>query len=272
MGKTVTARVIDGINPRLGRFLRQWRDERTITRPIKTRYGFSLSGPPVLFRENWEFDELSLFEKLLSDTDVCVDIGANAGYYTCLGASRGKHVLAVEPMAGNLKFLYNNLRINDLTDNVEVYPLGFSTTPSLLRIYGRSDVASFVKGWQQQDGHYDLVPTVDMDLVVGNRFSGKKLLIKLDVEGYELNVLRGAQVTLALQPRPTWIVEAFVTAPETTMSLADNFRTIFETFWSLGYKSQSIGSSLVDVTPKDVDAWVKKGEADGPSNYLFSAV
>ena len=41
----------------------------------------------------------------------------------------------------------------------------------------------------------------------GDRFDGKELLIKIDVEGAEYGVLRGAERTLTMLPHPTWIVE-----------------------------------------------------------------
>jgi FkbM family methyltransferase len=45
-----------------------------------------------------------------------------------------------------------------------------------------------------------------LDDIVRGRFSGEQIAIKVDVEGYEAEVLRGAAAVLAMIPKPSWIV------------------------------------------------------------------
>jgi FkbM family methyltransferase len=66
--------------------------------------------------------------------------------YTCLAASRGKHVVAIEPMASNLKLLYRNLVRNNFAD-VEVFPLALSSSGGIIRIFGDGTAASMLPGW-----------------------------------------------------------------------------------------------------------------------------
>ena len=56
------------------------------------------------------------------------------GLYSCLAASRGKRVVAVEPLASNLKVLVDNLYRNGFTE-AEVYLLGLVNSPGVARLY-----------------------------------------------------------------------------------------------------------------------------------------
>jgi hypothetical protein len=44
-----------------------------------------------------------------------------------------------------------------------------------------------------------------MDILLGDRFEGKRIFIKIDVEGVEHAVLCGAGRTMSLDPKPTWV-------------------------------------------------------------------
>ena len=139
---------VDTLAPRLGRLYRLSRDATSRRRSIATRYGFTLAGDPAMAREGWEADEIAAFLGLIETHDAVIDVGANVGFYACLAASRGKHTIAVEPSARNLRFLYRNLCENSFL-NVEVFPLGLAAACGLKRLYGYGGIASFVPGWAQ---------------------------------------------------------------------------------------------------------------------------
>jgi FkbM family methyltransferase len=271
MAVPLPARIVDSSLPALGRFYRQLRAQRAASHPVRTSHGFMLAGPAAMLHPEWEVNEIATFLRCLDRSTACVDVGANVGFYTCLAASRGKKVVAFEPLDNNLIFLYRNLEYNSISD-IEIYPVGLSDRPGISRIYGKADVASFVRGWYNEERYYTLVPTLPMDAVVGKRFAGKQLTIKIDVEGFELSVMQGASETLALNPKPFWIVESFLFDPVTTMRLEKNFTNLFELFWTAGYKAQSIGPELRLVEPSDVIRWTKSASPQDieASNFLFS--
>jgi tRNA G37 N-methylase Trm5 len=95
-----------------------------------TRYGFKLVGNPAMQSGTFEPDETRFLESSLAKADTFVDIGANIGYFSCLARSLGKRVVAVEPLAENLDYLFRNLLLNGF-DDVEVFPLGLAERPGL---------------------------------------------------------------------------------------------------------------------------------------------
>lgn len=46
-----------------------------------------------------------------------------------------------------------------------------------------------------------------LDILIGRRFEGKRLFIKIDTEGVEYDVILGAEMILNMTPRPMCLVE-----------------------------------------------------------------
>jgi FkbM family methyltransferase len=254
--------------PGLAHAYRLMRDRR-VAPAVQTSFGFVLAGNKRLANGCHEQAEIELFVDLIDRAAVCVDIGANIGLYTCIAASRGKHVLAVEPLARNLDLLYRNIEANHFTD-VEVFPLGLSSGTGIERIYGFGMGASLVQGWAGSlRNSYKLVAVSKLDVILNGRFEGLPLLIKMDVEGLELEVLKGAEQTLRMSPRPTWIVEICLNE-HFPGGQNDKFYETFETFSRLGYKARIADGNQRVVEQADVLRWARQGHVDfGSHNYLF---
>jgi FkbM family methyltransferase len=80
--------------------------------------------PAIAAAGEWEHEEAALFRTYLAPGMVVVDVGANVGYYTLLSGravGRRGRVIAVEPDAGNVALLRENVARNRLA-NVEVVP------------------------------------------------------------------------------------------------------------------------------------------------------
>lgn len=149
-----------------------------------------------------EPEQTSTFVDTLKKGQVFFDIGANVGYYTILGArivgSQGK-VFAFEPVIRNLAYLYQHTVLNK-ANNVTLVSAACSDTISLTLFSGARNFA---------EGHINdnilleneannllfPVPTVTVDAMV-QQLGVTPDVIKIDVEGAELSVLRGAQGTL----------------------------------------------------------------------------
>jgi len=265
-------KAVDTFAPPLGRQYRLLRDATNRRKSIRTVYGFSLAGDPAMVRPSWEAEEIAAFCELMESCDTVVDIGANVGFYSCLAAARGQHVIAIEPSPRNLKFLYRNLWENRF-DHVEVFPLGLAARCGLGRIYGFGGISSFVPGWAQaREASSHLAPLATLDTMVAHRFEGKKLLIKMDVEGFELDVLAGAAATLDLTPKPTWLIEILLRDDVIPGGVSRSFKETFEVFWERGYRSRKLDAARTLVEPADVNFWVMNGSVDsGTHNFLFSA-
>jgi FkbM family methyltransferase len=269
--RSVAKRAVESWMPSVGEVYRSLRDERAALAPaLTTPFGFKLAGNRSMASGIFEKEEIDLFVKYLQRASTCIDIGANIGLYTCLAASHGKHVVAIEPLPSNLKFLYRNLVRNDFAE-VEVFPLALSSSGGIIRMFGDGTAASLLPGWAgTSDKSYKIVPVSTLDIIVNARFDGLPLLIKLDVEGFEFEVLKGGQRTLSLDPRPAWLVEISLNE-HFPGGLNDRFYETFEMFWRHGYHATTADDEQRLVQPEHVSHWVNQGSVDfGSHNYLFS--
>jgi len=228
-----------------------------------TSYGFKLIGPKELQNGLYEPDETKLIKNYLMKSTVFVDMGANIGYYTCLARHAGLKVIAIEPLLYNLEYLYANLEINGYYD-VEVFPVGLAANPGLATLFGPGTAASLIQDWAGISTKKRIVPLSTIDVIIGNRFADEKLLIKVDVEGVEYEMLKGADKVLAADS--VWIVEIDLSGnhPE---GLNPNFLKTFEKFWSHGYKAYTVGEDSKLISQNDVLMWIKK--SDPGRNFLF---
>jgi FkbM family methyltransferase len=240
-----------------------------------TPHGFTLISKGfianrMMLRGIFELAELDVLKSHLQSADVFVDVGANIGYYACLARSLGKHVVAIEPQAQNLDCLTASLADNGWSD-VEVFPIGLSNVPGLVTLYGASGPsASLVRGWAGYSGRFKrVIPVNTLDNVLGGRFPGKRLVIKIDVEGAEYGVLQGAMKTLAANPSPTWFVEICLNEFHPG-SNNPNFAKTFDLFWCNGYEARAASERGRLITRNDVVTWSRDGKTGlRDFNYLF---
>ena len=263
--------IVDRWLPRLASAYRTIRDAR---RPsldfLQTPYGFRFAGNDAIAKGDFEREEIATVVGLLGKATVFVDVGANVGFYSCLAASLGKRVLAFEPLAANLAVLYENLLANGF-DSVEVFPIGLSDVPGLKPMFGGGTGASFLPGWANAPTSYRrTVPTSTLDLFVSDRFRQQEVLLKVDVEGWESALLRGATRTLAMVPQPTWFVEIGLSQHFPT-GRNSAFRETFEVFFQHGYRATTALEDRRPITREDVERWVASGRVDfGNHNYVFT--
>jgi FkbM family methyltransferase len=236
--------VVDRWLPGVSTVYREFRDHRAFLRqsPIPTAYGVKLMGHAGMEAGVFEPRETEVARRRLADADVFVDVGANIGLYTCLARALQKQVIAIEPLPRNLEYLYANLRANGFND-VEVFPLAVGAAPGLATLFGAATGASLIRGWADAPAPMQrTIPLSTLDTLLGDRFHGRRLLIKIDVEGGELGVLTGAVRTLARTPAPVWIVE--ITAGEMHPGRVNVDRlSVFRLLENAGYRAEPIDGS-----------------------------
>lgn len=243
-----------------------------------TPYGFKLIGSSsihhVAMQEGiFEPAQTLFLQEQFRSAEVFVDVGANIGFYTCLARSLNKHVIAVEPLSKNLEYLYENILTNNWND-IEVFPVGLSQNPGLATLYGGSSTgASLIGSWAGASQLFRrIISASTLDILLGTRLAGKKILIKIDVEGAEYSVLLGAVDVLRMQPKPTWIVEICLNEFHPN-GINPGFRDTFNLFWQHGYEVHTADQNNKLIQPFDVDRWIKQGFCDsGTINYIFKSV
>lgn len=183
---------------------------------LRTIHGFSLKIDPSrdsgvelsLFQTGtYEKGTLHLIEELLKPGDCFVDVGANIGLMSvfasqCVGQT-GK-VIAFEAHPQTYDLLKYNIELNKAA-NIEPYAFALGDAQSTAVIYDNWDInrggASLVIRNEGSQGHEVEVRTLDELLP-----DVDPKLIKVDVEGFELQVLKGARNIIAAA-RPALIVE-----------------------------------------------------------------
>lgn len=262
-------RIIDSRAPGAAARYRQVRDEVHFRRlpTYRTAAGFTLTGDPGFDESREGSGERALFLSEVRSSDLLVDIGANVGYFSLLASAKHINVLAIEPDPRNVQLLLQNIARNDLDHRIDVLPVALGDRPGILTLFGGGQGASLVKGWGRINGNYSrLVPVTTLDRLLVGRPDCERLLVKMDVEGYEREVLRGARRTLERTPRPTWIVENTLTANYANVN--PHFTEVFEIFRGLGYEARTTEGQLV--TEDRIAEWIAARRVDSRDvNFVF---
>ncbi|MBX7219904.1 MAG: FkbM family methyltransferase [Blastocatellia bacterium] len=142
-----------------------------------------------------EFEDMSLVLHALRPEDLFVDIGANVGTYSVLAAGAvGTRCVAVEPVPSTFAHLVDNIRLNHLENRVQTCNLGIGGEPGTLRFSAELDTVNHVIPESDTSLKTIQVDIQALDVVLGGE---GPTLIKIDVEGFETEVIRGAAETLA---------------------------------------------------------------------------
>lgn len=171
-----------------------------LIRGMKWRVGSSIHG---CWLGTYELAKQRAVRDLVKPGMNVVDIGANAGYYTlAFSALVGPtgHVWAIEPFASNLSSLLNHVAINDLR-NITVVQSAVAESIGLAHFRAHE---SNSMGALSTEPTRMLVPTISLDVLLASGVPTPNV-IKMDIEGGELQALRGAASLLA-QRRTTWFV------------------------------------------------------------------
>jgi FkbM family methyltransferase len=174
--------------------------------------------------------ELPIVCRALRAGVIAVDVGANEGVYTHAFARTGALVEAFEPQPDCLRVLRSYARRHP---NVHVRgeALGATDCEGTLRVPLRH--GHVVSGWAslRDAGHTGAEPAVEHNVQIRTLDSfafPDVAVIKIDVEGYELDVIRGARQTIATC-RPLLLVEL------EQRHHSDPITSAFNQFAALGY-------------------------------------
>jgi FkbM family methyltransferase len=161
--------------------------------PLRGKRWIVGSGISRLWLGSYEPEKMHLAASLLHQGDVAFDIGANAGIYTLLFSELvgpSGRVVAFEPSPANVGYLLEHQSLNVAT-NVLVVAAAVS------RESGR---AMFDLGTDSSTGRMSPHGALEIDTIRLDDFVAKEncrpSLIKVDVEGAEVDVLEGASKTL----------------------------------------------------------------------------
>jgi len=134
---------------------------------------------------------------------VVFDIGANVGMFTVQQARRGAKVYAFEPNPDVYKRLVQTVVANGVTDTVQTFQYALGSTPGIgaFRVpLGMTTLGSVISTVSSDDNIVVRVDITSLDYILPPDITRIDLL-KIDVEGAEVEVLQGAIRTLKIVQR-----------------------------------------------------------------------
>ncbi|MEM9683472.1 MAG: FkbM family methyltransferase [Pseudomonadota bacterium] len=152
-------------------------------------------------RAGYEYPTRAFIDAHLQPGDCFIDVGAHLGVYS-LGAATlhpgAVKVIALEPHPINVLTLLNQLSRNGQLHAVEIVCSAAGAEPALGKLWPFSTMGNFIAAERPDDAPDDnpplTVPVLPLDMVADERPDLAKggTIIKIDVEGYEPDVIAGA--------------------------------------------------------------------------------
>jgi len=167
----------------------------------------------MILNSGYEKTETDFVQKMLQDGMTVLDVGANRGYYAMLASRRvGPHgrVIGFEPSPRERKFLKANLLLSRCR-NVTVEPIALGSKPGQADLYVVDGYSTGCNCLRPRDSEFAgknvhvAVRTLD-EYTRAEGIRGVDLL-KIDIEGGELEVIKGAGTLLRQRPRPIILCE-----------------------------------------------------------------
>ena len=157
----------------------------------------------IILNKTYEIEEINILTNLVNSNSSTkfIDIGANCGFYSFQFAIQNLEVFAFEPNAEALLKMNNTITKNqNLKDKIKIFPYGLSNINSKMNMrsmvkygYIQTGGSAITADKVSQNNTYEVY---EGEFKIGDQvlnFNRDNLAIKIDVEGHELNVLKGIQ-------------------------------------------------------------------------------
>lgn len=155
-----------------------------------------------------EFEVVELFSRVLKPGDYAIDGGANIGFFTLLASvlvGEEGYVLSIEPGINNLPSLKANIKLNKLT-NIEVVPHPLWSKREAVQLHLCPDGSKNSMAPHAGTRGASLLEAVTLNDYATEEICPRLKLIKLDIEGVELEALKAATDLLREPDRCPFIV------------------------------------------------------------------
>lgn len=141
----------------------------------------------VLYANPPDYSEMMAWRQTLRPGDLFVDVGANIGVYTIWAGELGAEVIALEPASDTFALLMENVALN-----------GYSVKPIEAAAGAAGGTTRFTNG-QDCVNRVDPEGAVEATMVTIDSIIDDRIVagMKIDVEGFEIEVLRGCERALS---------------------------------------------------------------------------
>lgn len=186
---------------------------------VKTLYGFKMQIDPVndkgversiFYTGTYEAGVLRIFDKILKPGDKVLDVGANIGLMTLFAANRigsNGEVHSFEPEPDTFTILSKNVLLNKKR-NIRLNNVALGAEEKEGIIYPNFDVNRGASSIVKKDTTVGKpIKIVTLDQYLQQKNLSKISLIKIDIEGYELEMLKGGENLLKSEDAPIICIE-----------------------------------------------------------------
>ena len=189
-------------------------DALTLFRGIRRTIGGETIRFPARWSRYYEADyEAPTFEFLrraCRPGDTVLDVGAHIGLFSVVTARRvgpSGRVFSFEPTLESRQALQRVVALNGVQDVVEVRSEAVTERSGVGQFHSLRVAGANANSLVRSDRHQDVtcVPLVSIDDFLADRARGRCQILKVDAEGAELSVLRGAQHTLRTARPSLWL-------------------------------------------------------------------
>lgn len=151
-----------------------------------------------------EFNDMFFLLHFLRKEDLFIDIGANIGSYTILSAAHIEaDTISIEPIPSTFVHLLNNININQVGGRIEALNIALGSQSGTANFTHKLDTMNHASTNLDED-------TIKVDVLTLDEILSEKktpILIKIDVEGFETEVINGAPNTLLKEELKAIIIE-----------------------------------------------------------------
>jgi len=157
--------------------------------------------------KNYEKDNFDKIKFLNPTKFVFVDVGANIGAYSVSLAKKGFETYSFEPIKSNFDLLNKNLRLNDIK-NAKTFNLAIGNETAKKEIFFDDHKHGEGSLLIKKGNRKEVVQVDKLDNLFKGKNLKKKILLKVDVEGFEFEVLKGAK-NFIKKYRPIILIEVW---------------------------------------------------------------
>lgn len=189
-----------------------------------------------------ESEETALVQKILSQLPndfTLLDIGANTGYYGIMSAYKftSSKTYGFEPIPAHVNSIKESAYLNRLS-NIDINECALGETAGNVDIYTAGSGTTLIKEFTTNTEKKLNISIKRLDDVVAEKRITNISFIKIDVEGFEFSVLKGAQNSIQTH-MPVLFVEICHTKDgRDGLYKNENFSETIRLIESWGYESR----------------------------------
>lgn len=204
---------------KIKRIVRHWYGVRKLDYPKKELYIITNTLREYQTRSRSVAKEpqtVAWLEKIASVDSILYDVGANIGAYSLIAGALGMRVFAFEPAFYNTATFEENILLNNLASRISLIPIALGEEHKLGSFLVTDPTSGSSRGFYNKAGFFrhDTTQALSRDVLVLPLDQVQELFnlpvptaLKIDVDGGELEVLRGATRILALPTVQSVLVE-----------------------------------------------------------------